>query len=308
MNVFVRVLNGPEAGSTIPLRAGQVARFGRTAWADFGFPSDPSLGDVHFELRCGRPGQVVLRNLDASGTFLDGVAISESTLRSGQKIAAGRTVFSVYFETTNGGSDSTMARLGGSAGEATANAETGTIATICQRFEFEEPPPEVPEDATPNDFVATLVADGHLRDALRCQAFRLPKRSAVWWAWRCISGNPEQAKADGAAMALEAAQAWLRAPSDETARAAGKAAEDLKYGTAASWVAAAAFWSGENIAPPVTDAVAPPEHLAGTAVSAAVLLGALAGDPQRTVAWQHKFLEFADAIIRGDDDPPSIET
>lgn len=309
MNVFVRVLNGPDAGRTIPLRAGQVARFGRTEWADFGFPSDATLGDVHFELRCGQSGSVVLRGLDASGTLLDGVEIAESPVRPGQKITAGQTTFSINFEPGTGAPSligGEGAKISGTARPAPLDQdETATVESVCSRFELEADAQRLARsDVSPTEFVTALVASGQLRDALRFQAFRLPKRHAVWWAWRCISDRlPEQNPA--AAAALDAAHQWLVEPSEDAARKAGDAAESLGYGPAAAWVAAAAFWSGENIAPPVNPAVAPPEHLTGTAVSAAVLLGSIDGDPKRTMARQRAFLDFADKIICGDDSPPA---
>lgn len=307
MNVLVRVLSGPDTGRTIPLRSGQVARFGRTEWADFGFPADAMLGDVHFELRCELTGVVVLRNLAASGTLVDGIETAEAVLRPGQKISAGQTTFSVVFESGSGTSRQSGAR--DASGDKPAendrgDGETSTVESICSRFELEDDAALLATSGlSPDEFVMALVVNGHLRDALRFQSFRLPKRDAVWWSWRCLSDRASDLPpADTAA--LDTAHQWLLDPGDETARAAGDAAESLGYGTAAAWVAAAAFWSGDNMAPPVSPAVTPPDHLTGTAVSAAMLLGSLDGDPTRTAARQRAFLDIAAQVAAGDDRPP----
>jgi hypothetical protein len=311
MNTFVRVLNGPDTGRTIPLRRGQVARFGRTAWADFAFPADAALADVHFELRCEPSGQVVLLNLDESGTLLDGVEVSESTLRPGQRITAGNTVFAVIFDSTSSGLSTATGSNGGRRGTDPSAPRPGesdgqTVSAICNRFELETE--EQPTDElSVAEFAAALVAKGRLRDALRFQSFRMRKRHAVWWAWRCLSSQPDLTTSPGTSEALHAAHQWLLDPSDENARVAGDVAEALQYGPAAAWAANAAFWSGNNIGPRGGDAVPPPEHLTGAAVSAAVLLGSVAPDPKATAARQQMFLDLAELVLNGEAGPPPLK-
>lgn len=297
MRIFVQVLNGADAGRRISLRPGTIVRFGRTAWADHFFPADATLGEIHFEVHTDANGAVVVRNLnEGSGTLVDGAPITECFVRSGQEIQAGQTRFSlIAFSASPEGlavGDSTVA-------EPTAGTlESGdATAKICERFQLEEPARPLLEAAlSPDAFLKLLMSKSYFRDAVRFQSFRLPKREAVWWAFRCVGERLGESASKEHSRALATAREWVIEPTDERARSAGEAAEALSYGPAAAWVAAAAFWSGNNIAPPVTEAVAPADHLTGTAVTASILIASTADKPVKTAEWLKRFIGLSEEV------------
>ena len=99
---------------------------------------------------------------------------------------------------------------------------------------------------------------GLLIEATRLIAHALPAREAVWWACACsrlsaASGTHLAAEAE----VREAAEEWVRKPTDEHRRAAMKQAETTGFGSAEAWAAIAAFWSGDSMAPPEAPKVPP---------------------------------------------------
>ena len=49
---------------------------------------------------------------------------------------------------------------------------------------------------------------------------------------------------------MKRAERWTADPNEQNRREAQAAAEKLEFGTAASWAAISAFWSGGSMAPP----------------------------------------------------------
>jgi hypothetical protein len=146
----------------------------------------------------------------------------------------------------------------------------------------------------PEDILEGLHRSGSNRDFLAALAMMLPKRQAVWWA--CLSARLlGPAKGSPEAAAIQAAEAWVQAQSDETRESAALAAEALDHDGAAAWAALGAYWSGGSIgavgAPPV-----PPEpHLTGVAVRAALFMTAAA----RPSAWE-EMVEIGVEILAGE--------
>lgn len=151
---------------------------------------------------------------------------------------------------------------------------------------------------TPRQFFEAVAAHPPLaEDAIRFLAAALPKREAVWWALGCVRSafpkpSPEAAKA------ITSAEGWVKEPTEANRRACGDAASVADYGTAPGCLAAAAFWSGGSIAPPHLGAVPPRDDLTATAVSAAVLLAAVA-DVNRIPANHAKFVALGADIASG---------
>ncbi len=95
MELTLRIESGEAAGRSVPIPPGPVVRVGRLATAGVRLTDDPTLSGEHFGVRCdGRAGYVT--DLGSRfGTLLNGVKVAEATLRDGDEIRAGRTVFSV---------------------------------------------------------------------------------------------------------------------------------------------------------------------------------------------------------------------
>jgi hypothetical protein len=144
------------------------------------------------------------------------------------------------------------------------------------------------------DFLAALVEQGLLEDAVTFMACALPKREAVWWGYLCAreSGHGE-APSNADAAALAAALAWVTEPTDVNRRAAKDAADATEYSTPAGLVAFAAFLSGGSLAPPDVQAVAPEEHLTAQVIRSAVMVAAVIHEPQEAEAHYRAFLKFA---------------
>ena len=141
----------------------------------------------------------------------------------------------------------------------------------------------------PLDYVAKLMDQQLFPDAVRFVAHALPKREGVWWAWmsarRSAGENPKPA----IRVSLEATEKWIAQPSDENRRAAKAAAEAAQMGTAAGCAGLAAFFSGDSLGPPDVPAVPPGPYLTAKAVSGAVNLAAMTGDPRQA---PEKFRSF----------------
>ena len=152
---------------------------------------------------------------------------------------------------------------------------------------------------TPRQFFDVLAAQPPLaEDAIRFLAAALPKREAVWWALGCVRAAFPKPPPPEAAKAIAAADAWVKEPTETHRRACGDAASAADYGTAPGCLAAAAFLSGGSLAPPHLAAVPPGDDLTPAAVSAAVLLAAVA-DVEHIPATQAKFVALGADIASG---------
>ena len=99
--------------------------------------------------------------------------------------------------------------------------------------------------------------------------------------------------------AREAAEEWVRKPTDEHRRSAMKQAETTGFGSAEAWAAVAAFWSGDSMAPPEAPKVPPQPHFTGLAVAGSVALAAARGPAVRRDDRLMRFLTSAKDIAVG---------
>lgn len=144
-----------------------------------------------------------------------------------------------------------------------------------------------------------LESGGLAADAVKLVAHALPRREGVWWACMCARATIPADLPPPDRAALEAAEAWVRKPSDENRRAAFAAAEQARFGTPEAWAAVAAFWSGDSMAPLGQPAVPPAPHLAGLALAGAITLASVRTDPSLQAARLARFLASARDIASG---------
>ena len=98
MQIVLQVHAQWSSGRRLWLHQNQEARVGRSDWADFAVPHDPSLADVHFKVVC-QPRDCRLVDLSRSpGTYVNGVRVVERTLAHGDEIRAGQTHFAVAID------------------------------------------------------------------------------------------------------------------------------------------------------------------------------------------------------------------
>ena len=143
-------------------------------------------------------------------------------------------------------------------------------------LEEEMTPP--PGDVSPQDFTLDLMKGEDPYAALLFFAHVLPKREAVWWGLRCVTGldggkTPEDLKL------LELVTAWVQ-DGDEEARLSVQAAVDEFKGDSASlWIGRAASLSGGSLSPNPEFRVDTLPHLTAVCANGAVQLAIAALGP-----------------------------
>jgi hypothetical protein len=148
--------------------------------------------------------------------------------------------------------------------------------------------------------LARLEQAGFLIEATRLVAHAMPAREGVWWACACSRHTaPSGTNPAAETTVRDAAEEWVRRPTDEHRRAAMKQAETTGFGSPEAWAAVAAFWSGDSMAPPEAPKVPPQPHFTGLAVAGAVALAAARGPATRREARLQRFLAAAKDIASG---------
>lgn len=177
--------------------------------------------------------------------------------------------------------------------------KAATAGEVCSGFTLSpEARQQLQPEMPPLDFVNALATHEIYSDAVQFLARALPKREAVWWSCLCARDLGADEKRPELAGGLEAAEAWVYRPTEETRRHAEKAGQAIKGSHPARWAAMAAFWSGGSLAPPGSPEAKPPEDFTAKAVAGAILLAA-GLDPKLTKARNRKFLAAGIDIAKG---------
>lgn len=310
MQLTLQITTGPHTGRKVLLRSGQVARVGRTEWADFSFPRDTDLADVHFAVQCQLSG-ARLRKLAADRPLaVNSQEVSEAELQPGDIIHAGQSSFQVAFDgqtipsgnnrTIAGGSVAAAGALGAAAAVASAD-EAGekqpTATEIAEYLEMSDDALAVAATVkTGPELIVALAKEGEFANAVRVQAHLLPKRHCIWWGILSV----EEACGDGLkfmdAAARDSARTWVEDPSELHRRQCDAAAGKTKLDGPGSWLAMAAFWSGGSLMPPEMNPVPPDERLTGQAVTNSLMIAAVAGDPTKAKLRYRAFLAKAPQV------------
>jgi hypothetical protein len=292
MRATLHITAGPHAGKKIALRDGQVAQFGRTEWADYSFPADAAMSDVHFRVECaGR--QCLVRDMQsAAGTMVDGRPVNQHVLATGMAITAGGTQMVVVL-----GDDAWPPPGMSAPGAPAAPPPVPEIRLLAARAKLsEEALALVKDEHTPPQLVAALRKQSRQDDAVALIAAWLPKATAVAWICRCLRGSIERFGAPpldrNNESALATAERWAAEPSDEVSFEASAAAEKLAHETAAAWAAMAAYYNGSSLTPPPNEPVPPPEDLGSSAANTAIVLGLCAIKPAQRAAAREQFCDW----------------
>lgn len=307
MFVTLQITNGPLTGRKAHLRAGQTLKVGRTEWSDFSVPPDAQMSEVHFSLAC-HAGACTIRDLSpAAGVMVNGAKVVEGVVRAGDVIEAGATKFALKIEDPTGGG-AVVATAAAVATKATVSNETSgykTVSTpwaieICKRMSLDPPAQALLTDKqSVREFFELLVAKEHFHDATRFLGQALPKREAVWWSTLCVRAYLEKKLTPGDRAAVESAEKWAADPTEEHRRSAEKAAEATRHETAASWCAAATFWSGDSISPADMPPVPPKDNLTGQGVYVAINFTAAVDDPAAAPERFRTCLQLGAAVADG---------
>jgi hypothetical protein len=307
MHVVLRAVNLSSGERQIVVRMGQVLRVGRTEWADFCVAGDDLMGDVHFEIQCDETSCRVRDLGSGRDTLLNDEVITEATVRSGDRVLAGKTSFVIEIESGPGGAE---------AGEGDAAAESpveqqraagfthvaaATVREVCDRLDFcDETLCLLDDNTSPKEFVERLVGAERFADAIRFLAHAMPKREAVWWAARCVDDVLIENRTTDVA-ALEAARRWVVDTTDDNRRAAGAAADATKLTTAAGMTAISAYWSGGSIAPPGSPDIPPDPSMTANGISGAVVLAASEDNGEDILEVFRRFIQYGTAVADGED-------
>jgi hypothetical protein len=310
MQLTLQITAGPHAGRKVLLRSGQVARIGRTEWADFSFPRDGDLADVHFAIQCQLHG-ARLRKLAPDRTLsLNSQEVNEAELQSGDTIQAGQSAFVVGFDGQTKPPPPTPTLV---AGGATAATITSTVVASATSEEHEPTALEIAEHLqmadehiavaktvkTGPELVRVLAAQGAFAKAVRVQAHLLPKRHAVWWGILCVDDACGENLPPVELDAKDAALAWVEEPKDSHRRRCESVAGRTKFDGPGSWLAMAAFWSGGSIAPEDMGDVPPDEKLTGQAIASSLMIAAVSGDATKAKDRYRGFLAKAPEVASG---------
>jgi Family of unknown function (DUF6931)/FHA domain len=318
IRAFLEVVDGPGRGRRVILRDGQVYHVGRTDQSDVSCPENQQMSSVHFSARWFG-GQCEIKDLaSANGTFARGKRIKEAMLQPGEEVRAGKATFRLMVEdgfgsqpneTFDSGID-----VGGTAQPAPVPASVPSAAPALPPeqtrglavpmaaaatglFPIEQANKELlAQDMPVPQFVELLASHEQYLDALRLVAHALAKRSSVEWACRCVRLASGDDLSPVEASAINAAEAWVADPTEERRRQAGSAAEAAKQ-VPAGWAAMAAFWSGGSMAPPHAPVVPPGPTLTAHAAGGAVMLAAVARQPEKAPEKYAKFLQIGRELM-----------
>ena len=177
-----------------------------------------------------------------------------------------------------------------------------TVPEICGDFELqEEAKVHLNGEPAPHEFVDRLVQAKLHTDAVRFITYGLPERQAVRWACLCVRSVPACYGDQISAEALQAAETWVKEPTDtnrEVALATGGKHKFEMPTAPAGWTAMAAGWSGPSAKKDDENVPAPPEHLTAHAASGAIILAATS-EPDRVTEIYLKFIETGVQIAQG---------
>lgn len=171
--------------------------------------------------------------------------------------------------------------------------------------------PLLREGMTAEEFLAALIEQGQLTDAVTFLSCALPKREALWWAYLCARQSAAPTLSPTDAEALNAVVRWVRDPTEEHRRAAMPAAEATEYETPPGLIALGTFFSGGSMAPPDVNPVPPAPELTARSVRGAVMLAAVMEEPERADEKYRGFLQTGLDVARrklrwDQDQPPNL--
>lgn len=290
MHVWLQVSGGQAIGQKFHLRRGQLARFGNSNWADFSFPDDPAMEEIQFEVRVDQAGPRLRHNGKQTETLVNGTAVKEQLLASGDVVIAGETTFSVYIE----GEAIAAAPAAGTAAVAAPTDPYHTptdMQAVAQFLELdEEPLTYAKEQQTPRELVVALQQAGEYASATRVRAWYLPKPLAVAWGVACLEASAGKSLSPQNVQVLAAVSKWAKQPTDAYRLAAGRMAEAAFYDGPAAMLALAVFCSEGNIGHPDHEPVVADVRITSKCVATALLQAAYWGDPTKSAQRFKAFL------------------
>jgi hypothetical protein len=160
------------------------------------------------------------------------------------------------------------------------------------------------DEEEPLPFARKAAHSSRPAGAVAFMAHLLPRREAVWWGCHCLRAMLGAAADDEA---LGAAEAWVRAPDEDTRRAALQIGGAADARRATTFLARAAGHSGGSIAGPDQRAAPASADACAQAVQAAVVLAIAAQPTALMTGWIEACVEAGIRFAEGGEarvDPP----
>lgn len=275
------------------LRDGQVARFGRSDWADFPFPEDSQLADVHFEVDCSNR-RVMLTALSPDHSLsLRGNPVSKIELFSSDVVVAGGSEFLFSIE----GQNSTNSAISSEAAELTTKSDV-----VVERAEYLELSEESQEDSSQFDrftaFGEHLKLKRRWADAFLWFAFHANKQDAIVWTLQLIESVEEHLSLKPAqTIALDLVRAWLQTPNDAIRMECNSYAEKLVWRGVGVWLACAVGSSGGSMAPEGFEEVSPDPRATARWIRACLLVVSETGRAGGPDDFAYRILQSAPTFV-----------
>jgi hypothetical protein len=178
--------------------------------------------------------------------------------------------------------------------------QAATAEEVCARFDLKKESRQLLKDGmSPQEFVAVLIENKKLIDAIDFMAHALPVREALWWGCLCMQHALDGKFSDKERVAATAAVQWIMQPSEEN-RAAAKAPADLAGpGSPAGALAMAAAQTGGSMAPPNAPPIPPPPFAPAKSIAMAVKSASTKSEPIKISPTQRSYVELALQIAEG---------
>ncbi len=276
MRIAIIAKSGPAAGRRIVLRGGQIARVGRTDWADFALPEDVDLADIHFAVHCDNNTAMVQALASDRETKINGAPTNKGEIQHGDVIEAGRTLFQVEIE----GATRLAVGPADSNPVSTIVPNQNEVLEIADYIGLSKESIELAKTSTePKRFGIVLEQSSKLQDALRWYAHTMSKPQAVQWACACVEEMMESENDPLQLAAYRAAMRWGREPNDANREDAKQIAEAAKHGGVGGVLAASAGWSGGSLGPSDVPEIPPDDRLTARCICIALEIANSLGNP-----------------------------
>jgi len=155
-----------------------------------------------------------------------------------------------------------------------------------------------PEGVDPASYVRHLLAGPRPKQALTMLAYTLPRREAVWWGRRCLAAMLGPVGEDACA---RLAEDWVRAPEDETRRAALELGASGDPSSPTTWLALAVGRSGGSVSAPDQKPIPAPPQACAQAVAGALAIAVSQRPPTEIRAWIEACVKGGLAFAEGRD-------